>query len=133
MTQIVEVFASKARKHNCYIVFGGVFLDDPATAACSNAAVVIDRQGRPIGRYVKVHPVLDSGSPQGQVVLEGGVSAGTKYNTLDFDFGRVGVQICYDVEYPEGWRRLAEQGAELGAIPHSISAAHSSRNVRRHP
>ena len=114
---IRDVFASMARKHNCYIVFGGVFLDDPATAACSNAALVIDRQGRLIGRYVKVHPVLDSDSPQGQVVLEGGVTVGTKYNTLDLDFGRIGVQICYDVEYPSGWRRLAEQGAELVLFP----------------
>ena len=36
---------------------------------------------------------------------------------LDLDFGRVGVQICYDVEYPEGWRRLAEKGAELVLYP----------------
>ena len=114
---IRDVFASMARKHNCYIVFGGVFLDDPATSACSNAALVIDRQGRLIGRYVKVHPVLDSASPEGQVVLEGGVTVGTKYNTLDLDFGRIGVQICYDVEYPKGWQRLAEQGAELVLFP----------------
>jgi predicted amidohydrolase len=112
-----DAIAAMARRHNCYIVIGGVFLDDPATGGCSNAAVVIDRQGQKAGRYVKVHPVLDSASPQGQVVLEGGVTPGTKYNTLDLDFGRVGVQICYDVEYPEGWRRLAEQGAELVLFP----------------
>jgi hypothetical protein len=29
----------------------------------------------------------------------------------------VGVQICYDVEYPEGWRRLSEKGAELVLFP----------------
>ena len=42
---------------------------------------------------------------------------GTAYNVLDLDFGRVGVQICYDIEYPEGWRRLAEKGAELCSTP----------------
>ena len=102
---------------NTYIVFGGVFLDDPGKAACSNAAVVIDRQGRLAGRYVKVHPVLDRVGPDGQIVLEGGVRPGTEYNVLDLDFGRVGVQICYDIEYPEGWRRLAEKGAELVLYP----------------
>ena len=114
---IIKALASKAREYNTYIVFGGVFLDDPATAACSNAAVVIDRQGRPAGRYVKVHPVLDRIEPKGQIVLEGGVKPGTAYNVLDLDFGRVGVQICYDIEYPEGWRRLAEKGAELVLYP----------------
>ena len=56
---IIEALGSKAREHKTYIVFGGVFRDIPATGDCSNAAVVIDRQGRPAGRYVKVHPVLD--------------------------------------------------------------------------
>jgi len=114
---ILEALGSKAREHHAYVVFGGVFRDDQATGACSNAAVVIDRNGRPVGRYAKVHPVLDRAGPDGKIVLEGGVRPGTEYNVLDLDFGRVGVQICYDVEYPEGWRRLAERGAELVLFP----------------
>jgi predicted amidohydrolase/acetyl esterase/lipase len=114
---IIGVLASKAREHNTYIVFGGVFRDDPGKAACSNAAVVIDRQGRLVGQYVKAHPVLDRVGPEGQIVLEGGVRPGAEYNVFDLDFGRVGVQICYDIEYPEGWRRLAEKGAELVLYP----------------
>jgi hypothetical protein len=43
---IIKALASKAREHNTYIVFGGVFRDDPAASGCSNAAAVIDRQGR---------------------------------------------------------------------------------------
>jgi predicted amidohydrolase len=113
----IGTLASKAREHHTYIVFGGVFRDDPGKAACSNAAVVIDRQGRLAGRYDKVHPVLDRVGPDGQVVLEGGVRPGTAYNVFDLDFGRVGVQICYDIEYPEGWRHLAEKGAELVLYP----------------
>ncbi len=115
--KVLSACAAMARGHNCYLVFGGVFLDDPATGACSNAAVIIDRQGRPLGRYAKVHPVLDEDGSKGPIVLEGGVSPGKAYNVFDLDFGRVGVQICYDIEFPEGWRRLAEQGAELVLYP----------------
>ena len=114
---IIGALARKAREHNTYIAFGGVVLDDPGNGVCSNAAVVIDRQGRLAGRYVKAHPVLDRVDSEGQIVLEGGVRPGTAYNVLDLDFGRVGVQICYDIEYPEGWRRLAEKGAELVLYP----------------
>jgi predicted amidohydrolase len=114
---IFDALGSKAREHRTYVVFGGVFRDDPASSACSNAAVVIDRRGRLAGRYSKVHPVLDRVGPDGRIVLEGGVRPGAEYNVFDLDFGRVGVQICYDVEYPEGWRRLAEQGAELVLYP----------------
>lgn len=114
---ILEALGSKAREHNTYIVFGGVFLDDSQAGTCSNSAAVIDRQGRLVGRYAKVHPVLDRIGPDGQIVLEGGVRPGSEYNVFDLDFGRVGVQICYDVEYPEGWRRLAEQKAEIVLFP----------------
>jgi predicted amidohydrolase/acetyl esterase/lipase len=114
---LIGALASKAREYKTYIVFGGVFLDDPGKGACSNAVVVIDRQGRLAGRYVKAHPVLDRVGPEGQIVLEGGVKPGTAYNVLDLDFGRVGMQICYDIEYPEGWQRLAEKGAELVLYP----------------
>jgi predicted amidohydrolase len=112
-----DALAALARKHHCYLVFGGVLLDDAARGACSNAAVVIDRQGKEVGRYAKVHPVLDRTGSDGKVTLEGGVTPGSRYNTFDLDFGRVGVQICYDVEYPEGWRRLAEHGAEIVLFP----------------
>jgi predicted amidohydrolase len=115
--KIVEALGAKARQHNCYVVFGGIFLDDPATAECSNAAVAIDRQGRVLGKYEKVHPVLDHDTPDGKPVLEGGVAAGKEYEVFDFDFGRVGIQICYDIEYHEGWKRLAEKGAELVLFP----------------
>jgi predicted amidohydrolase len=114
---IISALGSKAREHNCYIVFGGVFRDAPDTAACSNAAVVLDRRGRVAGRYGKVHPVLDRARPGGPIVFEGGVTPGAQYNVLDLDFGRVGIQICYDIEYAEGWKRLADQGAELVLFP----------------
>jgi len=115
--RILDAFAAKARQHNTYIVFGGVFFDQPGSSTCSNAAAVIDRQGRLVGRYDKVHPVLDRAGPEGQIVLEGGVRPGAEYIVFELDFGRVGVQICYDIEYPEGWRRLAEKGAELVLFP----------------
>ena len=100
----------------CYIVFGGVFLDDPATASLLERRRRDRPPGPPAGRYAKVHPVLDRVGPDGQIVLEGGVRPGTEYNVLDLDFGRVGVQICYDVEYSEGWRRWLK-GAELVLYP----------------
>jgi predicted amidohydrolase len=114
---ILEALGSKAREHHTYVVFGGIFRDVPATGDCSNAAVVIDRNGGVAGRYVKVHPVLDRVGSDGKIVLEGGVKPGAEYNVLDLDFGRVGLQICYDVEYPEGWRSLGERGAELVLYP----------------
>ena len=116
-SEVLEALGSKAREHRSYVVFGGVFRNIPAVGDCSNAAVVIDRNGKLAGQYVKVHPVLDQIRPDSKIILEGGVTPGSAYNVFDLDFGRVGVQICYDIEYPEGWRRLAEKGAEIVLYP----------------
>ena len=106
-----------AKRHRCNLVVGGVFRDGAGGKTCTNAAIVIDRTGRLVGRYDKVHPVLDEFGVDGKVVLEGGVRPGSEYNVIDLDFGRIGIQICYDVNFPEGWQRLKEKGAELVLFP----------------
>jgi predicted amidohydrolase len=116
-SRILDVIGRKAREHGCYVIFGGVFCDKPPQDPCTNSAVVIDRKGQLIGKYDKVHPVLDREGSDGSIVLEGGVTAGDSYDVFDLDFGRIGIQICYDVEYPEGWRKLAEKGAEIVLFP----------------
>lgn len=114
---IIDTLGAKARQYGCYVVFGGVFRDEPGKPACTNSAIVIDRNQKIVGKYDKVHPVLDREGQDGTIVLEGGVKAGDSYDVFDLDFGRVGIQICYDVEYPDGWKRLAEQGADLVLFP----------------
>ena len=112
-----EELGALAKRHGCNLVVGGVFRDGPARSTCTNAAIVYDRNGRRVGRYDKVHPVFDEVSSDGSILLEGGVRPGSEYNAIDLDFGRIGIQICYDVNFPEGWRRLKEKGAELVLFP----------------
>ncbi len=114
---ILKPLGKLARKYRCNLVVGGVFQQESSAATCTNAAIVFDRDGRLAGRYDKVHPVLDKATQDGTIVLEGGVSPGEEYNVIDLDFGRVGIQICYDVSYPEGWQRLKEKGAEIVLFP----------------
>ncbi len=114
---VLPACADIAREYKCYLVLGGIFNDHPALAGCTNEAVVIGRDGELIGRYVKVHPVPDDHQSEGTVTFEGGVKPGIDFAVFDLEFGRIGVQICYDVEYPEGWRSLANQGVELVLYP----------------
>ncbi|MHC5054470.1 MAG: carbon-nitrogen hydrolase family protein [Planctomycetota bacterium] len=74
-----------------------------------NSAVVIGRAGDVVGVYDKAHPVTTS---HDYTVFEEGVAPGAEDPPVfDLDFGRVGVQICYDAGFPETWRCLAEKGA----------------------
>ena len=71
----------------------------------SNIAAVIGRRGEVIGVYRKVHL---TGSER-----EGGLTAGDEWPVFDLDFGRIGLMICHDMEFPESARCLSLNGAEI--------------------
>ncbi len=71
-----------------------------------NLAMVFDRSGRYVGGYRKVH--LTKVESQ-----EWGIIPGHDWPVFELDFGRIGITICYDVNFPEGFRILALQGAEI--------------------
>jgi len=110
---VKETFARKARQQGCYIVAPLYLLDDIDSKLCSNAAVLVDRKGQTVGIYRKVHVAvsLETG------LLEGGTTPGKDVPVFDCDFGKLGIQICFDIQFDRGWQELARRGAELVAWP----------------
>jgi predicted amidohydrolase len=102
-----------AKRNGCYIIMPLVMREEGGPARYSNVALLVDREGHLAGMYHKVHPCTDLN----YALLEGGMTPGRDYPVFDCDFGRVGIQICYDVEFPEGWQALANKGAEIVAFP----------------
>jgi beta-ureidopropionase len=108
-----------AREHNCYVVFSIKVRSEDRTF---NSAVLVDRKGEIVGRYDKIHPT------EGEIT--GGISPGaTDPPVFETDFGKIGMQICFDASWPDQWRRLKEQGAEIVFFP---SAYPAPRQLRRH-
>jgi predicted amidohydrolase len=103
-------FAAKAREHGCYIV-APTYLEEGK--AVSNAAVLFGRKGEIAGIYRKIHLVV---SPLGRD-FENGCAPGGDVPVFDCDFGKLGIQICYDIEFDYGWSELARKGAELIVFP----------------
>jgi beta-ureidopropionase len=110
---VKEAFSRKARQHHCYIVAPLFLTDDKAAGLCSNAAVLFGRKGEVVGIYRKVHLVVDQRTGS----TEGGATPGKTEPVFECDFGKLGIQICYDMEFNSGWRELARRGAELVAWP----------------
>ncbi len=102
-----------AKQHGCYLVVPMVFREEGTPVSYTNVAVLVDRQGGIAGIYRKVHPCSDL---KGEL-LEDGMVPGKNFPVFDCDFGRVGIQICYDIFFPDGWAALAKQGAEIIALP----------------
>lgn len=95
-----------ARAKKAWVV-AGVY--EKEGGAVYNTAVLIDREGRYAGKYRKVYIPREE--------LEGGITAGNDYPVFDTDFGRVGMMICWDVQYADPARALALRGAELILMP----------------
>src|SRR5579863_20921 len=108
-----DTFAKKARQHHCYIVVPTYLLEDKEKKLCSNAAILIGRNGEVVGIYRKLHLAVHTGSDS----LEGGTTPGKEAPVFNCDFGKLGIQICFDMEYDYGWQELARKGAELVAWP----------------
>jgi predicted amidohydrolase len=107
----VEAAAKRARENRCYVVCpiltkqrGSVF----------NSAIIIDRSGQVCGVYNKYCPVTTSAD---YTSMEGGVRPGSEIPVFDLDFGRIGIQICFDAGFPENWQELARQGARMVLWP----------------
>ncbi|HEX7434680.1 MAG TPA: carbon-nitrogen hydrolase family protein [Anaerolineaceae bacterium] len=73
-------------------------------------AFLLDRTGQISGSYQKHHPVVEG---CGYTKLEFGSRPGNGTPVFDTDFGRIGVQICFDIEYRDGWDALDRAGAEI--------------------
>ncbi|MBN2581924.1 MAG: carbon-nitrogen hydrolase family protein [Planctomycetes bacterium] len=109
--QVQDYFAAKSREHNCYIAVPmmakGLDADDPDRTY--NICALIGRKGELVGVYRKVHAV----SSRGQDTVEGGATPGKDFPVFECDFGKVGMQICYDIAFDDGWETLGRKGAEL--------------------
>jgi predicted amidohydrolase len=121
MGEVLPRIAACASRHHCYLVMPMLLREEGLPVRYSNAAVLVDREGKLAGIYRKVHPVASEGTE----LLEGGLTPGRDFPVFDCDFGRVGIQICFDMLYADGWDALARQGAEIVVLP--SASAETSR------
>lgn len=83
-----------------------------------NAAAVIDADGRYLGKYRKTHIPQVAGFWE-KFFFKPGASGWPVFNTA---YCKLGVYICYDRHFPEGWRALALNGAEYIVNPSATVA-----------
>jgi beta-ureidopropionase len=101
--KVLEQFAEFSNKNNCYTICpvltstgGKIF----------NSAVVFDRKGQKIGQYDKIHETVEW--------VSGGVTCGAVFQpVIQTEFGPIGIQICYDINWEDSWKMLRDQGVKI--------------------
>lgn len=105
-----------AKKYNMVIVVP--IYEEDITGVYYNTAAVIDADGKYLGKYRKTHIPQVAGFWE-KFFFKPGFSDWPVFNTA---YLKIGVYICYDRHFPEGWRALALNGAEYVVNPSATVA-----------
>ena len=87
-----------------------------------NVSYVLHRNGK-ISEYRKIHITPNEKKYYG-------ITGGDKIRVIDTDCGKIGVLICYDVEFPELSRLLADQGMKILFVPYLTDTQNAYTRVR---
>lgn len=77
-----------------------------------NSSFALNRDGEVIGIYDKIHLFNYFGGQEGTKS-----TPGSKLCTVDFDFGKTGIAICFDIRYPMQFRDMVKLGVKMIVLP----------------
>lgn len=121
---ILDTLHEAATKHGVWLVGGGTPERIAGDAKRTyNTALVIDPRGELRARYRKIH-LFDVDIPGGATLKESdATAAGGELVVVEIEGAPVGVTICYDVRFPELYRKLTKDlGAEILLVPAAFTA-----------
>ena len=115
---IATQVATLAIKYKLHILFG--LAERQFNDQLTNSAVLFDDSGKRLATYHK-RQLWDR--------EHGYFTAGDKYCVVDTQFGKLGLMICYDNEFPEIARELAQAGAQIILFPTANMVPNAERQI----
>ena len=104
---IQRFLADAARRHHVSIIGGTLPLTAPEATRVLNTTLVFDPQGNEVARYDKIHLFnFEKGEESFDEART--IRPGEEVRTFDAPFGRVGLSVCYDLRFPELYRRMGD-------------------------
>lgn len=119
--EIAQRLSELARRHGVALHAGS--LVEPRHERFYNTTLVFDASGAEIARYSKIH-LFDVDSPDGTAHRESDfVTGGRDVVTYKIGALTIGCAICYDIRFPELFRKLRDQGADIIMVPAAFTLA----------
>ena len=112
----IPVFAALARELKVWLLIGSLAIKVSADKT-ANRSLLFSPDGDITARYSKIH-LFDVELASGETYRESNtVEGGSEAVVAQTPWGGVGLSICYDISFPQLYRRLAQKGAFLITVP----------------
>lgn len=125
-SDIISNFKEYAKKNNVNIILGSLALKVESSDNITNTTLVINRKGEIIHRYDKIYMYTvdkdDLKIDEGKDTIKG-----NKLGLVEIDGVKIGIGICFDIRYPEYFKTLALNGAEVIFLPANFRKATGKR------
>ncbi len=120
--EIVGTLRELARGHGLWLL-GGTFPEAAEGGRVHNTSVLVAPSGEVEAVYRKIHLFdVDLRAQGGNLFQESAsIAPGREVVTAKTPFGAIGMSVCYDLRFPELYRRHAEAGARFLAVPSAFA------------
>jgi predicted amidohydrolase len=121
---VQDFLARISRETGMWIVGGSLPMKTAGGSRVRGASLLFNDQGAQVARFDKIH-LFDVHIPERDEHYEesGFTEPGDAVVVADTPFGKLGLAVCYDLRFPELFRRLSAKGAEIFALPAAFTAA----------
>ena len=117
-----EFLSRLARELGIYLLGGSILEEIPASPKAYNTSLLFDPSGKLLASYRKIH-LFDVDLANGVSLRESETRAhGGDVVVAPTSLGTMGLSVCYDLRFPELYRRLADKGAHLIFVPSAFTA-----------
>jgi nitrilase len=120
---IQSFLVEQSARHGIWLVGGTIPLVASDNHKVRATCIVYNDKGKQVARYDKIHlfdvELVDSGE---QYTESETIEPGDQVVVIDSPFGRMGVAVCYDLRFPELFRRQLETGMEILVLPSAFTA-----------
>jgi deaminated glutathione amidase len=115
---IQDALAELAQTLSLWIVAGTLPIRGRAPQRVAPASIVFDANGQQVARYDKIH-LFDVDIPEKNESYRESATfePGKEPIVVQTPVGKLGLSVCYDMRFPELYRQLSAQGAQLLAMP----------------
>jgi nitrilase len=119
---VQEFLSAQAYQNHIWLVGGSIPLVSSQPSKVRAACLLFNDRGERVARYDKLHLFdvkLDDGEEYSESLT---IESGESVVVVDSPIGRLGLTICYDLRFPELFREMLDQGAEIFSVPSAFTA-----------